>query len=109
MMVMSRLKAAIMGSASAKFGSLFMKKAFKQLKRDMDYNVYGGAPFLGVEKIVVKAHGSANPAAVEAALVQIKKMALGDVVGNIKAEMHKLQELQTAKAVEKEGDPSTNA
>ncbi|MDE7395549.1 MAG: phosphate acyltransferase PlsX [Clostridiales bacterium] len=98
MMVMSRLKAAIMGSTSAKFGSLFMKKAFKQLKRDMDYNAYGGAPFLGIEKIVVKAHGASNTAAIEAALVQIKKMAKGDVVGNIKAEMQKLQELQAANA-----------
>ncbi len=96
MMLVGRLKAAIKSSGSAKFGYLFMKKAFKQFKSDMDYNVYGGAPFLGVEKILVKAHGSANAAAVAIALDQIKKMALGDVVGNIKAEMEKLAERETA-------------
>lgn len=90
MMLVGRLKAAIKDSGSAKFGYLFMKKAFKRFKGDMDYNAYGGAPFLGVEKILVKAHGSASASAVAIALDQIKKMALGNVVGNIKAEMEKL-------------------
>ncbi len=89
-MVMSELKSAIMSSTAAKFGTLFMKKAFRALKKQMDYNAYGGAPFLGVKKVVVKAHGAANPAAVLAALRQVKKMADADLVGKIKSEMEKL-------------------
>lgn len=99
-MVMSELKSAIMKSAAAKFGTLFMKKAFRTLKKDMDYNAYGGAPFLGVKKVVVKAHGAANPAAVLAALRQVKKMADADLVGKIKSEMEKL----AAQAVLQDGE-----
>lgn len=89
-MVMSELKHAIMESASAKFGSLFMKKAFRTLKKRMDYNAYGGAPFLGINKVVVKAHGAANPAAVVAALKQVKKMVDANLVGGIKTELEKI-------------------
>ncbi len=93
MMVMSELKHAIMSSASAKFGALFMKKAFKKLKAEMDYNAYGGAPFLGISKVVVKAHGAANPAAVLAALRQVKKMVEADLPNGIKAELEKMKEI----------------
>lgn len=91
-MVMSMLKKAIMSSASAKFGSLFMKKAFKQLKTDMDYNTKGGAPFLGVEKIIVKAHGGSNDVAIKAAVLQVVKMAQNNLVESIKAELDKMSE-----------------
>lgn len=88
-MVMGELKSAIMASASAKFGALFMKKAFRKLKKSMDYNAYGGAPFLGINKVVVKAHGAANPEAVSAALRQVKKMIDADLAGGIKEELEK--------------------
>lgn len=86
-MVMSMLKKAVMSSASAKIGALFMKKAFKKLKEDMDYNTKGGAPFLGVEKIIVKAHGGSNDIAVKAAVLQTVKMAKNNLVENIKREL----------------------
>lgn len=43
----------------SKLGALLMGK-FKGLKATMDINKYGGAPFLGCKKLVVKTHGSAN-------------------------------------------------
>lgn len=90
--VMSMIKKEIMSSASAKFGALFMKKAFKHLKYDMDYNTKGGAPFLGIEKIIVKAHGASNDVAIRAAVMQVMKMADGNLVQNIKNELKKLDE-----------------
>ena len=93
-MVMGELKSAIMSSASAKIGSLFMKKAFKKLKHSMDYNMYGGAPFLGVNKVVVKAHGAANPDAILAALRQVQKMIDADLSGGIKEELAKLDAIE---------------
>lgn len=90
-MVMSMMKKAIMSSASAKFGALFMKKAFKKLKYDMDYNTRGGAPFLGVRKIIVKAHGGSNDVAVKAAVIQTVKMAENNLVDNIRRELNALQ------------------
>jgi len=43
----------------AMLGALFMGK-FKNIKKKMDIDRYGGAPFLGCKKLVVKTHGSAN-------------------------------------------------
>ncbi|MDR2202064.1 MAG: phosphate acyltransferase PlsX [Clostridiales bacterium] len=84
-LVMKMLKGAVMKSAAAKFGALFMRKAFKSLKRDMDYNSKGGAPLLGVEKIIVKSHGSSKSESVKASVLQAVKMAEGDLIGKIKA------------------------
>ncbi|MCI8434990.1 MAG: phosphate acyltransferase PlsX [Clostridia bacterium] len=90
-MVMKLLKDAILSSTSAKIGALFMKSAFKKLKHDMDYNTLGGAPFLGIEKVIVKGHGSSNAVAVEAAIKQVAKMAEGNLPANILQELKKLE------------------
>lgn len=82
-MVMKSLKEAIMGSFSAKIGYLFMKKAFKKLRHDMDYNNYGGAPFLGIKKPVVKSHGSSNSSAIRQSVNQLLKIKNGNVIETI--------------------------
>lgn len=83
-MVMKTLKSAIMKDSLAKFGSIFMKKSFKDLKEKMNYQKKGGAPLLGVEKLIVKAHGASNSDAIKAAIEQVKKMHEGNLIGNIK-------------------------
>lgn len=70
-MVLSMLKTAVKSSTSAKLGYLFMKKAFSELKSAMDYHAYGGAPFLGVKKIVVKSHGASNATSIEMSVNQV--------------------------------------
>ncbi|MCQ2431440.1 MAG: phosphate acyltransferase PlsX [Clostridia bacterium] len=55
-----RLKRMFMENVVTKFSALIMKKQLKQLKRDFDSSEYGGSPFLGISKPVIKAHGSAN-------------------------------------------------
>ena len=45
-----------------------MKKEMYELKQYFDYNRYGGAVVMGVNKPVFKAHGSANEVAVAAAI-----------------------------------------
>ncbi|MCL2675467.1 MAG: phosphate acyltransferase PlsX [Firmicutes bacterium] len=73
-LVVKMLKQSIMSSSSAKFGALFMKKAFERLRGGMDYHAGGGAPLLGVKKVLVKAHGSSNAVSAEAALLQAYNM-----------------------------------
>lgn len=79
------LKDEIMGDSLAKIGYLFMKKAFKGFKNRLNYEEHGGAPLLGVDGVVVKAHGSSNAKAFASALRQTRDMVRGDVVGKIKA------------------------
>ncbi len=84
-MVVGKLKEAIMSSFSAKIGALFMKKALKNMKSSMDYHKYGGAAFLGVKKIVVKAHGSANERSTQASIDRVISLHENNVLEKIKA------------------------
>ena len=68
----------------AKIGALLVKPALYKIKRKMDYNTVGGAPLLGVNGAVIKAHGSSGEEAIENALGQARSMLEGDVVGKIK-------------------------
>lgn len=44
----------------SKLGALPSLPAIKRFSKTMDYKEYGGALFLGVQKPVVKAHGSSD-------------------------------------------------
>jgi glycerol-3-phosphate acyltransferase PlsX len=63
------LKNAIYSSFKGKIAGLLLKKQFKKLKDKMDYNKKGGALFVGVNKPVVKAHGSSKSVAFKNAIL----------------------------------------
>lgn len=78
------LKREIKASPSAIFGSLFMKKAFKNLKSFLDYNKRGGAVLLGMQQVVVKAHGAANEESFKNAVLQAYRASKTDINDKIK-------------------------
>ena len=84
--MMGMLKEAIMsGGILGKIGGMLLKPAFRAFKKRMDYSEYGGAPLLGVDGAVVKAHGSSNAKAICSAIRQARLMLENDVVGKIRA------------------------
>ena len=78
------LKAEYMQTKRAKLGALMSKKALANFKRKLDYTEHGGAPLLGVNGCVIKAHGSSNAKAFAAAIGQARNYILGDVTNHIK-------------------------
>lgn len=68
-------------------GYLFSKSGIKELKQKMDYKQYGGAMFVGVNKVVVKAHGSSDELAFYNALKVCYNLIKKDVVNKMKEEM----------------------
>lgn len=72
--ILSVLKREIKASASAKFGYLFMRKAFKKIKNKLDINKHGGAPFLGCKKLVVKNHGSCGRENICASIMKVVQL-----------------------------------
>lgn len=58
----------------AKFGAAMMKKVFKNIKTKMDYNTQGGSPFLGINKIVVKSHGTSKAETILSCVKQVKEI-----------------------------------
>lgn len=85
--LLGMLKGYIISNTSAKFGYLFMKKAFRKFRKKMDYKEYGGALLLGVNGGVMKAHGSSDATAVYHAVAASRKFLLSSVVKNIKDEI----------------------
>ncbi len=75
------------GGLRAKLGYLLLKPVFKEIKHKMDYNDNGGAVLLGLEKIVVKSHGSSKAKAICNSILQVKQLIDSDVVGSIKEEL----------------------
>jgi glycerol-3-phosphate acyltransferase PlsX len=52
---------------------MLAKPAFRNIKKQLDYSEHGGAPLLGVRKIVVIGHGSSNSRAIRNAIRAVKE------------------------------------
>ena len=66
--MISMLKRELMRNPKRQLGALLAKNAFHAIRRRMDPEVYGGAPLLGFNGMVFKAHGSARERAIASAL-----------------------------------------
>jgi glycerol-3-phosphate acyltransferase PlsX len=64
----SMLKRELMSNAKSKIGAYLAKDAFQAIRKRMDPEVHGGAPLLGFNGMVFKAHASARERAVASAL-----------------------------------------
>lgn len=82
------IKDEIMGSSFIpKLGAALLKPVFKSLKVKFDYKEVGGAPFLGVDGICIKAHGSSDDRAFKNAIKQTRIFYEGKVIDKIKNEL----------------------
>ena len=64
----SMLKRELMHSAQRQIGAFLAKGAFHSIRKRMDPEVYGGAPLLGFNGLVFKAHASARERAIASAI-----------------------------------------
>lgn len=87
--LMKQLKAEIYSSFKGKIGGLLLKKSFKKVYKKMDYNSFGGAVFLGVNKVVIKAHGSSKAVAIKNSVLQAIAAAENKLTERIAEELAK--------------------
>lgn len=73
-------------SIISKVGAVLLKPVFNSLKVKFDYKEVGGAPFLGVDGICIKAHGSSDGKAFKNAIRQTKLFKENDILNKIKEE-----------------------
>ena len=52
---------------------MLARPAFRNIKKRLDYAEYGGAPLLGVRRIVMVGHGSSNARAIRNAIRSVKE------------------------------------
>ena len=51
-----------------KLGALLLRPVFQSLSQQLNYEEYGGAPLLGIDGVVIIAHGSSSPRAIASAV-----------------------------------------
>lgn len=67
-----------------KLPAAMLIKPFQNVKKSFDADEVGGAPFIGLNALVVKAHGSSNAKAFKNAVKQCVLFKEADIVGKIK-------------------------
>jgi glycerol-3-phosphate acyltransferase PlsX len=95
----SMLKRELTKNTKRQLGALLARDAFQAIRRRMDPELYGGAPLLGFNGLVFKAHASARERAVASAIrvtAQTIKNQIGQIIArDIAAANEKLTALAT--------------
>lgn len=85
----SSIRRNLMGNLSTKIGGLLSKPAFARVRAEMDPDEVGGAPLLGVNGVVIIAHGRSNAFAMQQAIGQARRVAEKQVVAAIEESIAK--------------------
>ncbi|WP_432400642.1 phosphate acyltransferase PlsX [Wukongibacter sp. M2B1] len=86
----SMLKDVFTRNSLSKIGALILKGGLKEFKSKLDYTEYGGAPFLGVKRPVIKAHGSSNSKAIKNAIKYGEIFSKKSVIAKIEEEINRI-------------------
>jgi len=87
--VLGMIKKELMSTTMTKIGAMFAKGAFANLKKSFDYREVGGAPFLGLKALVIKAHGSSDARALCSAINLCTEFVEKDITGKISESIQK--------------------
>lgn len=90
MAIFKLLKEEFLKSFKTKLGAVLLKDSLKSFKKRFDYTEVGGAPFLGIDGIMIKAHGSSDAKAISNAMRQAKLLYDNGCIDTIRNEINKL-------------------
>jgi glycerol-3-phosphate acyltransferase PlsX len=79
------IRAELTAHPLSALGGALARPAFGRVRRQLDPNEVGGAPLLGVNGVVIIAHGRSNAYAVKQAIAQARAAVERDIVGAIRA------------------------
>jgi len=71
------------GTFTSDPGSVLSRRAFRRLRRRVDYSEYGGAPLLGVAGTAIVAHGRSSAKAIRNAIAMAARLASSEVVAQV--------------------------
>lgn len=81
------LREAMDSSLKNKLAAAMLMKDLRGMKKKLDYNEVGGAPLIGIDGCLVKAHGSSKAQPFANAIAQAADMVRSGVVESIKRDM----------------------
>ena len=88
--IMKMMKDALMSSTKGKIAGAMIKSDMKALKDGFSADAIGGAPFLGVDGVVLKAHGNSRAIAITNAILQARIFKESNYIEELKAHIEQL-------------------
>ena len=91
LVMMGKLKEIFTKNLKNKIAASLILSDVKQLKQELDYNEYGGAPLMGTAQPVFKAHGRPKTKTIQRALRLTEAYVEGNVVHEIEESIQALK------------------
>lgn len=82
-LVLGIMKKELSSSLTSKIGYLFIRKAIKRMRSQLDFDKVGGALLLGVKKPVIKSHGTSKPVTIANSIANAVNTYRGDLIGSV--------------------------
>ncbi len=92
--LLKKVKGVFTKNLKTKLAAALILKEMKELKKSVDYNEVGGAPVLGCQKPVFKAHGTANAKTIKNAIRVTKDYVDNHVIESITQSLSELKEVE---------------
>ncbi len=83
-MIGTNLKRMFQSNWLSKLGYLLLKPQLDEFKKKVDYSETGGAPLLGVNGVVIIAHGSSSPKAIKNAINRARELSEKNINAHIR-------------------------
>ena len=96
--LMRQVKGLFLSNVMTKLSFLLFRRNLYALKSKFNASEYGGSPFLGLSKPVIKAHGSSDAYAVKNAILQAVAYVEKDVTARIAAGIAQEQQTQSGQS-----------
>jgi glycerol-3-phosphate acyltransferase PlsX len=82
--IFSRMKAQFRVDILHKLAAFIMRSDMNKFKANLNPDIVGGAPILGVDGLIIKSHGNSKAKTIMNVVLKTVSLAENDIVGNIK-------------------------
>lgn len=82
--LLGMIKVEFLRNLKTKVAALFMKQGISHIKEKFDVSTKGGAPFLGINGLVVKTHGSSKAQEIYSTILQTEGFIKNELVAKLK-------------------------
>lgn len=82
-LLLKLIKEQISSSIISKIGGLLIKPAMKRILKKYDATIYGGAPILGTDGLIIKCHGNSKKGEFYSSIEQVKNLLNKNLITNL--------------------------
>ena len=78
------IKKVFSTNARTKIGAAMVAGELKELKKKVDTDILGGAPVLGIDRLVIKSHGSSKARTIKYVILKARKLIESDFIEDLR-------------------------